>query len=174
MAVVIENKRICLREMTVEDLSNLGSILKDEETMYAYEASFTDKQVNSWFEWNLKSYQEHGFGLWAVIDKVTNQFVGQCGLVFSDVEGEQLLEVGYLLNKQFWGKGYAREASSLCLDYARKLGAPKVCSIIRETNLSSRRVAEYNQMLVVHEYNKDYSGTAVKHLVYSINFERKL
>lgn len=123
MAVVIENKRIYLREMTVEDLSNLGSILKDEETMYAYEASFTDKQVNSWFEWNLKSYQEHGFGLWAVIDKVTNQFVGQCGLVFSDVEGEQLLEVGYLLNKQFWGKGYAREASSLCLDYARKLGA---------------------------------------------------
>ncbi len=173
--IKIENDRLYLREMTNEDISNLEGILKDAETMYAYEGSFTDSQVLSWLQWNMASYRTHGFGLWAVIDKGTSQFVGQCGIVFSVVEGEAVLEVGYLINKNFWGQGYAREASGLCVAYARDtLKAPKIASIIRDTNLASRRVAEYNQMEIVHEYDKDYSGVAVRHLVYSINFVEKL
>lgn len=175
MKVICDNNRIYLREMTVADRDNLVNILKDPETMYAYEGSFTDSQVDSWLEWNLKSYREHGFGLWAVIDKATNKFVGQCGIVYSEVEDQQLLEVGYLMNKTVWGRGYASEASTLAVAYARDvLKAPKICSIIRETNMASRRVAEHNQMSVVKEYFKDYSGTAIKHFVYSVNLAEKL
>lgn len=166
---MIENQRVYLRELTESDIPHLSAILQDEETMYAYEGVYTDQQVEDWLVWNRESYADNGFGLWAIIDKATKAFIGQCGIVYSDVEGQSLLEIGYLVNKEHWGQGYAKEASHLCLCYARDyLKADKICSIIRDTNKPSRKVAEYNGMKVVKAYDKDYSGTPIRHLVYSL------
>ncbi|MGM0218309.1 GNAT family N-acetyltransferase [Enterococcus sp. AZ126] len=170
---IIENDKLYLRELTSDDFEDLCLILQDEETMYAYEAAFTNEKVNDWLNWNLKSYQENGFGLWAIIDQQNNNFIGQCGIVYSEVEGESLLEIGYLVNKQFWNQGYATSASQLCLTYAKNsLKAEKICSIIRETNLSSQKVAEKNSMTLVKQFDKDYSGLPVRHFVYSIDFNK--
>lgn len=165
----LANELIYLREFTSEDFEDLGLILQDEETMYAYESAFTKEQVQNWLNWNLKSYQENGFGLWAIIEQKNHTFVGQCGIVYSDVEGESLLEIGYLVNKRYWNMGYATSASQLCLTYAKnELKAKKICSIIRDTNRSSQKVAEKNGMMIVKQFDKDYSGLPVRHFVYSI------
>ena len=67
-------------------------------------------------------------------------------------------------------KRYASEASALCLNYAKNiLQAQKICSIIRDTNSASQKVAENNGMTIVQEFYKDYSGLPVKHYVYSID-----
>ncbi|EOH93402.1 hypothetical protein UAW_02650 [Enterococcus haemoperoxidus ATCC BAA-382] len=167
---IIENDQLYLREFTSKDFEDLCLILQDEETMYAYEAAFTEEKVNNWLSWNLKSYQEHGFGLWAIIDQKSKDFIGQCGIVYSDVEDESLLEIGYLVNKRYWNQGYASSASQLCIAYAKdELKAEKICSIIRETNLSSRKVAEKNGMTIIKQFDKDYSGLPVRHFVYSID-----
>ncbi|MCA5012404.1 MULTISPECIES: GNAT family N-acetyltransferase [unclassified Enterococcus] len=170
MKKIIENERLYLRELSEDDLEDLCAILQDEETMYAYEAPFTDEKVTDWLNWNLASYQKNQFGLWAIVDKNEENFVGQCGIVYSEVEGKNLLEIGYLLNKRYWHKGYASEASALCLNYAKNiLQAQKICSIIRDTNSASQKVAENNGMTIVQEFYKDYSGLPVKHYVYSID-----
>ncbi|WP_375178783.1 GNAT family N-acetyltransferase [Enterococcus rotai] len=166
---IIENEQLYLREFTSEDFEDLCLILQDEETMYAYEAAFTKQQVSDWLNWNLKSYQENGFGLWAIIDQKSQNFIGQCGIVYSDVENQLLLEIGYLVNKRYWNQGYATSASQLCITYTKNsLKAEKICSIIRETNLSSQKVAEKNGMTIVKQFDKDYSGLPVRHFVYSI------
>jgi len=166
---IIENEQLYLRELTSDDFEDLCLILQDEETMYAYEAAFTKQQVSDWLNWNLKSYQENGFGLWAIIDQKSQNFIGQCGIVYSDVENQLLLEIGYLVNKRYWNQGYATSASQLCITYAKNsLKAEKICSIIRETNLSSQKVAEKNGMTIVKQFDKDYSGLPVRHFVYSI------
>lgn len=166
---IIENDQLYLRELTSDDFEDLSLILQDEETMYAYEAAFTKQQVSDWLNWNLKSYQENGFGLWAIIDQKSQNFIGQCGIVYSDVENQLLLEIGYLVNKRYWNQGYATSASQLCITYAKNsLKAEKICSIIRETNLSSQKVAEKNGMTIVKQFDKDYSGLPVRHFVYSI------
>mgnify|MGYP003254218861 FL=1 len=58
----------------------------------------------------LNRYENDGFGLWAVVLEETGEVIGQCGLTMQDLNGEQVLEVGYLLAKDFWHKGYATEA----------------------------------------------------------------
>ena len=65
--------------------------------MYAYEHSFTDEEVKAWYN-NLiiEHYKKFGFGLWAVIHKETNDFLGQCGLTIQDLNGAKFLEIGYL------------------------------------------------------------------------------
>lgn len=170
---IIENEQLYLREFTPNDFSDLCLILQDEETMYAYESVFTEKKVNDWLSWNLKSYQENGFGLWAIIDQKSNNFIGQCGIVYSVVESERLVEIGYLINKHYWNQGYATSASQLCLTYAKnKLKSEKICSIIRDTNIASRKVAEKNGMTILKQFDKDYSGQPVRHFVYSIDLTK--
>ncbi|ALS03367.1 GCN5 family acetyltransferase [Enterococcus silesiacus] len=170
---IIENEQLYLREFTTDDFKDLCLILQDEETMYAYESAFSEEKVKDWLSWNFKSYQEYGFGLWAIIDQKSEAFIGQCGIVYSDVENEALLEIGYLVNKKYWRQGYAISASQLCLTYAKnKLKAEKICSIIRDTNIPSRKVAEKNGMTIIKQFDKDYSGLPVRHFVYSIDLNK--
>lgn len=169
MKRITENERIYLREFTQEDFQSLTDILADEETMYAYEAPFTEEKIQNWINWNLASYDKNGFGLWGIIDKESDTFVGQCGIVYSEVEGKDYLEIGYLLNKNYWKQGYAAEAALLCKAYAKEqLKADAVHSIIRDTNIASQNVAMRMGMSPFISYNKDYSGTPVPHIVFRV------
>ncbi|MFD1900456.1 GNAT family N-acetyltransferase [Enterococcus termitis] len=58
MKKILENERLYLRELSEDDFEDLCAILQDEETMYAYEAPFTDEEVTDWLNWNLASYQK--------------------------------------------------------------------------------------------------------------------
>ena len=52
-------------------------------------------------------------------------------------------EVGWLLDRRSWGRGFATEAGGAAIDYAfRVLGAEKVISLIRPENHASIRVAQ--------------------------------
>lgn len=80
-------------------------------------------------------YEKYGFGLWAAVLQTSGEIVGQAGLTLQPCEGETLLEIGYLLKRRFWGRGYAREAANACKEYAfERLGAEKVYSIIKVEN----------------------------------------
>jgi len=53
--------------------------------------------------------------------------------------------VGYLLRKQFWGKGYMTEAVSLVMDYAfNDMDLRKLTSSVLEPNIASQKVLEKN------------------------------
>jgi len=44
---IIENEQLYLREFTSDDFKDLCLILQDEETMYAYESTFTEEKVHN-------------------------------------------------------------------------------------------------------------------------------
>lgn len=166
---MIETKRLYLRELQPSDREALSKILQDEQTMYAYEGAFSDAEVQAWLEKQLKSYQRNGFGLWAAVLKETGEMIGQCGLTWQELAGEQVLEIGYLFQRAFWHKGYASEAAMACKNYAfEMLQADEVFSIIRDTNGPSQRVAERNGMTRCGEFIKHYRGIDMSHYVYSV------
>ena len=166
---MIETKRLYLRELQPSDREALSKILQDEQTMYAYEGAFSDAEVQAWLEKQLKSYQRNGFGLWAAVLKETGEMIGQCGLTWQELAGEQVLEIGYLFQRAFWHKGYASEAAMACKNYAfEMLQADEVFSIIRDTNVPSQRVAERNGMTRCGEFIKHYRGIDMPHYVYSV------
>lgn len=162
--MILETKRLYLRELTQEDYPSLCRILQDEETMYAYEGAFCDTEVQEWLDRQISRYRRWGFGLWAVILKETDQMIGQCGLTMQPWKGEEVLEVGYLLERNFWHRGYATEAARACRDYAFEvLQAKEVCSIIRDTNLASQKVAIRNGMCRKDSDIKHYKGVDMPH-----------
>ena len=156
-----------MRELRQSDLPALCAILQDEETMYAYEGAFTDEEVLQWLDRQIERYRRWNFGLWAVILKQTGEMIGQCGLTMQPWNGNEVLEIGYLFNRLYWHKGYAVEAAKACKEYAFKnLGAEEVCSIIRDGNIASQKVAERNGMTRFDSGIKYYKGVYMPHSRY--------
>ena len=161
----IGTERLKIRRLNINDLDNIKETLEDPLAMYAYEGAFSDEETEAWLKRQLDRYQEYGLGLWAVEDKVTSEFLGQCGLTYQPWKGEKVLEIGYLFNRRNWGKGYAIEAAKSTKEYAfSTLGAKEVCSIIRDTNTPSMRVAIRNGMLPRDTSIKHYRDLDMLHI----------
>lgn len=167
--MILETERLYLREMNQTDFTSLCRILKDEETMYAYEGAFNNAEVQEWLDRQISRYKKWGFGLWAVILKETNEMIGQCGLTMQPWKDKELLEIGYLFERAYWHKGYAAEAAAACKKYAFEvLDADEVCSIIRDANVASQKVAIKNGMTAADTWTKHYRGVDMQHQLYVV------
>ena len=167
--IILETERLVLREMEQGDFADLAEILQDPEVMYAYEHDFTDADIQAWLDRQRRRYARNGFGLWAVILKETDQMVGQAGLTMQPYQGGEVLEIGYLLKKRFWGRGYAREAAAACKRYAfYTMEKNKVCSIIKTDNLASIRVAESIGMKREAAFIARYYNGDMPHFLYAV------
>ena len=167
---ILRTGRLILRELEDGDFPALCRMLQDGEVMYAYEHAFSDKEAWDWLRRQQERYRRDGFGLWAAVEQSTGEMVGQCGITWQeDGTGRRVPEVGYLLEKAAWHKGYAAEAARACRDYAfTVLGFPEVWSIIRDNNMPSQAVARRNGMEVRGTMVKHYYGMDMPHLLFSV------
>lgn len=169
MKRILETERLILREMVESDFSLLCNHLQDANVMYAYEHPFSDAEVQEGLEKQFHNYKQYGFGIWAVILKESGGLIGQCGLSMQHCGDREVLEIGYIFQKEHWNKGYATEAAIACREYAfDKLDADEVFSLIRDTNTPSQNVARRNGMTIKDEFVKQYRGIDMPHYVYSV------
>lgn len=169
MNIVIETNRLLLQELTLEDSDKLSLVLTDPVSMKYYPRPFTSEEVKNWILWNIENYKKYGFGLWAVILKDGNEFIGDCGITMQEVEEQSYPEIGYHIIKEYWRKGYASEAAKACIDFAftaKKMET--VISYMKADNIPSRGVAEKNGMHFVKYFDKVVRGENVKEALYMI------
>lgn len=162
-----------MREMEQDDFDALSRILQDEETMYAYNGAFGDEETQEWLDRQISRYRRYGFGLWALVLKENGEMIGQCGVTMQPWKDKEVIEVGYLLRRDCWHKGFATEAARACKEYAFDiLNADEVCSIIRDTNTASQRVAKRNGMKITDEWTKHYRGVDMPHYLFSVRRDK--
>ena len=104
--MILETERLYLREMVRSDFGDLCRILQDEKAMYAYEGAFSDAEAQAWLDRQIARYRKWGFGLWGVVLKATGEMIGQCGLTMQPWKEQEVLEIGYLLQR--------RHSASIC------------------------------------------------------------
>ena len=156
MRTILETRRLILRELCPNDFHEVCKLLQDNEVMYAYEGAFNGTEVREWLDRQIKRYAE---------DKV----IGQCGITMQPYREQTVPEIGYLLRKNFWHKGYATEAARSCADYASHiLGIKRIYSIIRNNNLPSQGVAKRIGMTPGDTIVKHYRGIDMPHIVFSM------
>jgi [ribosomal protein S5]-alanine N-acetyltransferase len=144
----IETPRLVLRPLTLKDEEVLAAVLGDAETMRWYPRPLTREQVREWIERQMGRYGS-GSGLLGMIEKQTGKLIGDCGPVWQDIDRGTELEIGYHVNRERWGQGFATEAARWTIDYAfDTLDVDHVISMIRPENVQSRRVAEKNGLTV--------------------------
>lgn len=98
-----------------------------------------------WIDRILDRYQKEEFGFFAIHLKENNTFLGFCGLLSHEIDGEDEVEVGYSFLRKHWGNGYATEAARFFMDHGFKeydLGS--IISLIVPENKNSSAVALLN------------------------------
>src|SRR5436309_265442 len=116
--ITLETERLILRMFRQDDLDAYAAMCADEEVMrYIGEGKAIDR-VAAWRQmammlgqWCLK-----GHGQFALEERATGTLLGRAG--YFEPEGWPGFELGWLLRRESWGKGYATEATRLLLRHA--------------------------------------------------------
>jgi RimJ/RimL family protein N-acetyltransferase len=87
-------------------------------------------------------WSQRGYGVWAVTDRITGQFIGHCGLNFVPEADE--VEVLYALRKDRWGQGMATEAARAGVRFGfEHAHLARLIALAVPENTASRRVLEH-------------------------------
>lgn len=114
----IYTERLILRRFIQSDLEDYYNILNQEEVskwLGSGKRISRDAVINSMRSienfWNKNNY-----GIWAVINRETNELIGHCGL--NPLKDIQKIELLYAFDKKAWGKGYATESAREIIKFA--------------------------------------------------------
>lgn len=163
-------ERLLLRGLEPSDLDAYAAICADPEVRRYLGDGRPLERPAAWRElallighWGLR-----GFGQWAVVQAETGELVGRAGLW--QPEGWPGLEVGWVLGRPYWGRGFATEAARAALDHAfASLRARRVISLIHPQNERSIRVAA--RLGERYERAVELSGTL--HHLYAIEHDAR-
>ncbi len=105
--VILETKRLVLRQFVLSDNLVLVPIFCDPDVMEFSEGLKSEEAIRDWLHECVKAYYaKRGWGPWAVVEKSSGNTIGYCGLFYvPDVNGQPEIEVGNRLNKSSWGNG---------------------------------------------------------------------
>jgi [ribosomal protein S5]-alanine N-acetyltransferase len=143
--IVAETDRLILRHYTRDDAEAFFEIYSDPETMrFMGKGPPSVEDERAAIERHIKNYYERlGFGLFVVVLKATDQVIGRCGIITQKIDGVEMEEISYLIDRPLWGNGYAAEAANavVCLA-AERFGLSRLIALILPANVGSVRVAE--------------------------------
>ncbi len=165
---ILETSRLILRHPVLDDLDSLFALYCDPDvTKYIPDAPRNYEETREELVWHMNGHPKHPeLGLWATIHKETGKFIGRCGLLPWTIDGQNEIEVAYLISKAYWGQGLGTEAAQAILDYGfEKLNLSRLICLIDKENLASIKVAEKIGMTFEKE-GKDEIGPF---LLYSRN-----
>lgn len=141
--VILQTQRLTLRKFTFDDADFILALLND--------ASFirfigdrnvrTVEDARKYLKGPLDSYERNGFGLWGVEDKASRTPLGMCGLIKRDFLPD--VDIGYAFLPEFRAQGYAFEAASASIAFARDtLKLSRILAIVSPENERSIRLLE--------------------------------
>jgi RimJ/RimL family protein N-acetyltransferase len=160
MTVLLQTERLRLRPFTANDVDNILRVTSDAETMRYIGTGATDDRAAA--EKRLARYLRYptlypGLGWWAAEAQATNDFIGWFALIYIPNTAE--VEVGYLLVKSAWGRGFATEGARTVLTYGfREVGLNRIVAIAQVSNRASQNVMKkigLKDCGIGHYYSRD-------------------
>jgi RimJ/RimL family protein N-acetyltransferase len=110
-------------------------------------------------------WRAHGFGWWYLRERDSGQLVGEVGLQRTEVERRPVVEVGWTMLPERWGRGYATEAAHAAVEHGfDELGLHEIVSFTLPHNQRSRRVMEKLGMT----YDRDIERANLPHVLYRL------
>ena len=166
----LETERLRLRSFRddLSDVDELHAIQSDAEHMRFYPHPFSRDETAAWIERQLAREREHGYSLWAIEDRNTGEFLGNCGPVHQRIDDVDELEIGWSVTPARARQGIATEAATAVRDFCFDIPErDHVISLVRPENVPSARVAEKIGMTVWKE--RPHGADGWIHRVYRVD-----
>jgi ribosomal-protein-alanine N-acetyltransferase len=155
----ITTDQLVLRAFTMGDAASLYHIMSEEGVLRYFPTSDPPslERVEQLIAGQLRHWEKHGYGWWAVVLQGEGELIGWSGLQYLPDTDE--VEVAYLLAKAYWGQGLAPEAARAGLQFGfERLGLERIVAIVHVDNGASQRVAE--KLGMTFEKEAEYFGMA--------------
>ncbi|WP_455717009.1 GNAT family N-acetyltransferase [Anaerosporobacter sp.] len=149
---ITKTKRLVIRELTVDDIKSLYQIYQDPKVHEFIDDidDYLQNEIDKHKAYIKNVYSFFGYGLWGVFDKDSNKLIGRCGIQNRTIDNHLEIELGYLLDGNHWGMGYALECTKAVLSYAFEyLGIQRIVASIDKLNSRSINIA--NKLGMVRE-----------------------
>lgn len=146
--IIIETDRLILRTEKPGDLEEYLLTMNTANVMEHLGGVKEPHEIEAKFAKNHAMRAQYGHSYMMVQHKESGDLMGNCGLKRVDNENADAsiiggFEIGWLIREDYWGKGYAFEAASACLELAfARLDAPFVVALTSEGNRGSWRIME--------------------------------
>lgn len=157
----IETDRLLIRPWTDDDLPAIAAINANADVRrYYYPAILTRAQSDEVVKDCTRHLGEHGFAFLATIRKTDGELIGGTGLSWtSDVPGDPAIEIGWILGRPYWRRGYARETGEAWFAHARSLGITEVIGYTSAINTPSR--AQMGALGMIRDPAADFADPTV-------------
>ena len=109
----LETDRMILRDFTVSDFEDFYEIFSDSEVMKHLEPPFNRNGARRFLvEFCIERKPK---GAYAAVLKETNKVIGY--ILFKPGDEPEIYEIGFILNKSYWRRGYAFEICRCLISY---------------------------------------------------------
>ena len=140
----LETERMLLRPRTKEDKDDIFEYASDPEVT-EYVTWPTHRSIEdtiSFLESAPKNFAKRESIGFAIELKETGKMIGDCGFLRIEPKHHRT-EIGYVLNRNFWSKGYMTEAVQELIRFAfEEMGMHRVAAICDVENIRSSNVME--------------------------------
>ena len=165
--IIIETKRLCIKQIESEDISQLLRIYNSSKNMQFIsdgKCKWSKDEIINKYEKINKNYAL-GFGIFVIKKKKTNEIVGEAGLFNSFSEASKL-ELGYIIDNKHWLKGYGKETCAGLIDYAfNTLNVTVLIARMYAKNVSSVVLSEKCGMIKI---NSGTSPEGEEYFIYEL------
>ncbi|MBO0779297.1 MAG: GNAT family N-acetyltransferase [Ktedonobacteraceae bacterium] len=164
--IILETEHLLFRPLELSDLDDLTALYADPDVMRHLAGPRNRDEVQRILKGYIREYQSYGHSFFATIHKSDGRFIGQCGLLHQEVDGQPEVELGYVLARPYWQQGLALEGVQALKDYGlQKLGFTRLISLIPPDNRASIAIAEKVGMQYerdVEQWGQDFRLYAVE------------
>ena len=117
---MFKSARLGFRNWLKDDLRPMSTINVDPEVMHYFPATQAQSETASFIERMQKQFSQHGYNYYAVEFLKTSTFIGFIGLSYQNFASPwtPFTDIGWRLDKAYWGQGLASEGAQKVLDFA--------------------------------------------------------
>jgi len=166
----VETERLLLRRWQRADLDALARVFaKPDVWWWPFQRGWTAEETGEFLERKLDEWDDRGWSQWAAIEKDTAALIGFIGLCPPGFLPEVMptVEVGWRLDPDFWGRGYASEGGRAALTTGfDTLGLDEIVSIYEPDNVASGKVMQ--RLGMHHDRDTTHPRLGVPLRVYKI------
>ncbi|MEK0313858.1 GNAT family N-acetyltransferase [Cohnella sp. 56] len=172
--IYLETSRLRLRDWEETDLAPFYRLNADEQVMKYFPKTLSAEETNGFYHSIVAEIKECGFGFYAVEVKESKEFIGFIGFhrATFDTDFTPCIEIGWRLKKEAWGKGYATEGATACLQYGfNTLGFHDIYSFTADINTPSKNVMTKIGMSFIkmfHHPKVEKNSPLSKHVLFHI------
>ena len=176
----LQTNRLTLRRWRKDDLEPFAALNADPVVMEHNPSTLDFDESGRFIELIESTFEELGYGLWAVERTTSEDFIGYCGLwpVRHELHFTPAVEVGWRLAKEHWGNGYATEAARAALAYGfNEIGLEEIVSFTTPVNERSIRVME--RLAMETDPSEDFEHSSIekssplrRHVLYRMSATR--